>query len=118
MRKNKGYQKDIRHTWHKKEPHNSCAIGENLTLEQYIDSISKCLDSRVETCKKEYEKIATKTTLEGKALYEYCRNWLMWEVKFDINYQTDEFTLVPLNKALEMIEEERREIIGRRLYSN
>lgn len=117
MRKNKGYLKDMHKFWRKKEPHNSYPIGENMTLEQYIDYISKCIDSRVETCKKEYEKIATKTTLEGKALYEYCRNWLMWEVKFDINYQTDEFTLVPLNKALEMIEEERREIIGRRLYS-
>lgn len=25
MRKDKGYQKDIRNSWHKKEPHNSRA---------------------------------------------------------------------------------------------
>jgi hypothetical protein len=111
MRKNKGYVKDMRKTWHKKEPHNSCAKGENLTLEQYIDSISKFLDSRVETCKKEYEKISHKTTLVGEDLRKYCRDWMLWEVKFD-----NHCNLIPLDKALEMIEEERRRIIGRRLY--
>ena len=118
MRKNKGYQQDIRKTWHRNERINSYADGNNETLEQYIDIINKCFDERVEICKKEYEKISHKTTLEGKALYEYCRNWLMWEVKFDINYQTNEFTLVPLEKALEMIEEDRRKTLGRHLYSN
>lgn len=112
MRKNKGYQKDIRNSWHKKEPHNSCAKGENLTLEQYIDYINKCLDSRIETCKKEYEKIVTKTTLVGEDLRKYCRDWMLWEVKFD-----NHCNLIPLNKALEMIEEERRRTIGRWLYS-
>ena len=117
MRKNKGYLKDMRKSWYKKEPHNSCAIGENLTLEQYVGKINAAFDIRIETCKKEYTKIATKTTLEGKALYEYCRNWMMWEVEFDINYQTDEFTLVPLEKALEMLENDRRRTIGRCLYN-
>lgn len=112
MRKNKGYLKDIRNTWHKKEPHNSRAKGENLTLEQYIDYINKCLDGRVETCKKEYEKISNKTTLVGEDLRKYCRDWMLWEVKFD-----NHWNLIPLDNALEMIEEERRKIIGRHLYS-
>lgn len=116
MRKNKGYQKDKCSSWRGNKECIKDASGENMTLEQYIDFINKCLDSRVETCKKEYEKISHKTTLEGKALYEYCRNWMMWEVKFDINYQTDEFTLVPLDKALEMLENDRRRTIGRELY--
>ena len=118
MRKNKGYQKDIYNTYYRKERINNFAKGHNETLEQYIDIINKCFDERIETCKKEYTKITTKTTLEGKALYEYCHNWLMWEVKFDINYQTNEFTLIPLERALEMIEEDRRKILGKRLYSN
>ena len=112
MRKNKGYLKDMRKSWHKKEPHNSRAKGENLTLEQYIDFINKCLDNRVETCKKEYEKIRYKTTLVGEDLRKYCRDWMLWEVKFD-----NHWNLIPLDKALEMIEEERRKIIGRDLYS-
>lgn len=117
MRKNKGYQKDKCSSWRGNKECIKHASGENKTLEQYIDIINKCFDERIETCKKEYTKIATKTTLEGKALYEYCRNWLMWEVKFDINYRTDEFTLVPLEKALEMLENDRRRTLGRELYS-
>ena len=112
MRKNKGYQKDIRKTWHCNEKINSYALGENMTLEQYIDFINKCLDSRVETCKKEYEKISDKTTLVGEDLRKYCRDWMFWEVKFD-----NHCNLIPLNKALEMIEQDRRKIIGRRLYN-
>ena len=112
MRKNKGYQKDIYKTWHRKERRNSFAEGENITLEQYIDTISKCLDSRVETCKKEYEKISHKTALVGEDLRKYCRDWMLWEVKFD-----NDCNLIPLDKALEMIEEDRRKIIGRRLYN-
>ena len=112
MRKNKGYQKDIRNTWHKRVPYNSYPKGENMTLEQYIDFINKCLDCRVETCKKEYEKISHKTTLVGEDLRKYCRDWMLWEVKFD-----NHCNLIPLDKALEMIEEERRKIIGKHLYS-
>lgn len=112
MRKNKGYQKDMRKSWHKKEPHNSHAIGENITLEQYINTINKCLDSRVETCKKEYEKISHKTTLVGEDLKKYCRDWMLWEVKFD-----NHCNLIPLDRALEMIEEDRRRIIGRHLHN-
>ena len=112
MRKNKGYQKDMCKSWRKKEPHNSCTIGENITLEQYIDTISKCFDNRVETCKKEYEKISYKTTLVGEDLRKYCRDCMFWEVRFD-----NHCNLITLDKALEMIEEERRRTIGKRLYS-
>ena len=112
MRKDKGYQKDNK-SWGIKNPINSYAKGSNLTLEQYIDFIGKCFDSRVETCKKEYEKISHKTTLVGEDLRKYCRDWMLWEVKFD-----NHWNLIPLDKALEMIEEDRRKTIGRRLYSN
>lgn len=111
MKKNKGYQKDIRKTWHWNKRINSSAEGYNETLEQYIDNINKCLDSRIETCKKEYEKISNKTTLMGEDLKKYCRDYMFWEVKFDNHYN-----LIPLDKALEMIEEDRRKIIGRYLY--
>ena len=112
MRKDKGYQRDNK-SWGRKNPINSYARGENMTLEQYVDFINKCLDSRVKTCKKEYEKISHKTTLVGEDLRKYCRDWLLWEVRFDNNCN-----LIPLDKALEMIEEDRRKTIGRRLYSN
>lgn len=112
MRKNKGYQQDIYKSWHRKERINSYAQGSNLTLEQYIDFINKCVDSRIETCKKEYEKISHKTTLMGEDLRKYWHDWLLWEVRFD-----NHCNLIPLDKALEMIKEDRREIIGRRLYS-
>lgn len=113
MRKNKGYQQDIYKSWRRKERINSYAKGSNLTLEQYIDFINKCLDNRIETCKKEYEKISHKTTLVGEDLRKYCRDWMFWEVRFD-----NHCNLIPLDKALEMIEEDRRKIIGRHLYSN
>lgn len=111
MRKNKGYQKDMRKTWHRKERINSYAKGYNVTLEQYIDNINKCLDRRVEACKKQYEKIATKTTLTGEDLRKYRRDCMFWEVKFD-----NHCNLIPLDKALEMIEEDRRKTIGMYLY--
>lgn len=114
MRKNKGYQQDWhKHSYRTKEQHNSYANGENMTLEQYINTINKCLDSRVETCKKEYEKISHKTTLVGEDLRKYCRDCMFWEVKFD-----NHCNLIPLDRALEMIEEDRKKTIGRRLYSN
>ena len=53
MRKNKGYQKDMCKSWRKKEPHNSCTIGENITLEQYVGKINNAFDRRIEGCKKD-----------------------------------------------------------------
>ena len=113
MRKDKGYQKDIYKSWRRKERINSSAKGHNETLEHYIDNINKDFDKRRENCKKEYEKIATKTTLVGKDLYDYCHNLLLWEVCFNNNW-----TLVPLEEALDRIEEDRRKTLARRLYSD
>ena len=113
MRKNKGYQKDIKNTWHRKERINSSAKGHNETIEQYVAHVNECFDRRIEWCKKEYEKIATKTTLQGKDLYDYCHNQLMWHVAFN-----NDWSLVPLEEALNRIEEDRRKTLGKRLYSN
>ena len=114
MRKNKGYQQDIYKSCRRKERINSYAKGSNLTLEQYINEENTYFDIRIKTCKKEYEKISTlTTTLTNKDLQKYCRDCTFWEVKFDNNCN-----LIPLDKTLEMIEEDRRKTIGRRLYSN
>ena len=117
MRKNKGYQKDKCSGWRRTKECIKYASGENMTLEQYIDFINKCFDERIETCKRQYEKISTKTTLEGKDLYKYCREYSMWEIRFNVDYDKNEYTLIPLDKALEMIKEDRRKTIGRHLYS-
>jgi len=112
MRKNKGYQKDIRNTWHKKEPHNSYAKGENLTLEQYVGKINAAFDIRIEACKKAYQKLLEKTTLVGDDLRKYCRDFLTWDVRFD-----EKSNLLPLEDTIAYIEEERRRAIGKHLYS-
>ena len=113
MRKGKGYQKDIRKTWHRKERINSSAKGHNDTLEQCIARVNESFDKRIECCKKEYEKVSTKTTLQGKDLYKYCHSQLMWSVAFN-----NDWTLVPLDEALSRIEEDRRKTLARRLYSS
>ena len=94
MRKDKGYQKDLQHY--------SYASGENKSLEQYLADIDKRFDERIADAKKSYARIASKTTLTGKALRDYCREWMLWEVRFD-----DEFNLVPLEDVLAEIERER-----------
>ena len=112
MRNNKGYQKDwYRYSWRNKERRNSWANGENKTREQILKEVNANFDHRVETCKKEYEKISKKTTLIGKELRKYCRNWLLWEVQFD-----DELNLIPLEKALEKLENQRERSLASTLY--
>ena len=113
MRTNKGYQQDIYKSCRRKESINSFAKGSNLTLEQYINEENTYFDNRIKTCKEEYEKISNKTTLVGEDLRKYCHDWMLWEIRFD-----DQCNLILLDKALEMIEEDRRKTIGRRLYSN
>ena len=112
MRKNKGYQKDIHHYWHRSDAEINRAKGVNKTLEQYINDINKEFDKRIELCKKEYAIIATKTTLVGKDLRDYCREYSLWEIRFDKN-----LNLIPLEIALKMNEEDRRRVLGKRLYS-
>ena len=82
-----------------------------MSLEETIERANMEIDERVATCRKEYAKIAAKTTLVGKGLYLYCKDWMLWEVRFD-----DYLNLVPLEKALEMIEDDRRRAIARRTY--
>ena len=94
MRKGKGYQKDLRHY--------SYASGENKSLEQFLADIDKRFDERIADAKKSYARIASKTTLTGKALRDYCREWMLWEVKFN-----NESELIPLEDVLAEIERER-----------
>ena len=103
MRKGKGYQKDLRHY--------SYASGENKSLEQYLADIDKRFDERIAYAKKSYARIASKTTLTGKALRDYCREWMLWEVRFD-----DEFNLVPLEDVLAEIEHERERYKDKQSY--
>lgn len=103
MRKNKGYQQD----WHKrsyriKEQYNSHAHGENKSMEQCLADIDKSFDARIKATYKAYGKIATKTTLVGEDLRKYCRDWMLWEVKFD-----DSLNLIPLEEAIKQLEMER-----------
>lgn len=108
-RKNKGYQKDHNRRYGYM---NSWAAGTNKSLEEYIADSNKQFDARVETAKKEYAKISKWTTLSGEELYKACRDALMWEVKFD-----RECNLIPLEKALEMIENSRRRCVDSCKYS-
>ena len=94
MRKDKGYQKDLHHY--------SYASGENKSLEQYLADIDKRFDERIANAKTSYARIASKTTLTGKALRDYCREWMLWEVKFN-----NESELIPLEDVLAELERNR-----------
>ena len=103
MRKNKGYQQDLhKHSYRTKEQYNSAAKGENKSMEQCLADIDKGFDLRIKSAYKEYAKIATKTTLVGEDLRKYCRDWMLWEVKFD-----DNLNLIPLEVAIKQLEMER-----------
>lgn len=103
MRKNKGYQPDWRkRSYRIKEQSNSSAKGENKSLVQCLAAIDEGFDARIKAAYKEYAKIATKTTLVGEDLRKYCRERMLWEVKFD-----DGLNLIPLEEAIEQIEIER-----------
>lgn len=100
MRKNKGYQKDwYKHSWRTKEQSNSGAKGDNKTQEECLAEIDHKFDLRIKAAKKEYEKIANKTTLVGKELRQYCDDQMLWGVKFD-----DNLNLIPLAKVLNDID--------------
>lgn len=91
MRKSKGYQKG-----------KSYAEGENKTLEQYLGDIDRRFDKRIKEAKRSYEYITKRTTLVGKDLREFCRNRMLWEVRFDNNGD-----LIPLEKVLAELEKNR-----------
>ena len=112
MRKDKGYQKDLRHySYRTRHPANSYASGENKSLEQYLADIDKRFDERIADAKKSYARIATKTTLSGKALRDYCREWMLWEVKFD-----NESNLIPLEDVLAELEHNRERYKASKSY--
>ena len=64
---------------------NSYASGENKSLEQYLEDIDKRFNERIENTRKAYERISRRTTLEGEELRDYCREWMLWEVRLDDN---------------------------------
>ena len=103
MRNNKGYQQDwYKRSYRIREQSNTYAKGENKSIEQCLVEIDKNFDARIKAAYKEYEKIATKTTLVGKDLRKYCREQMLWEVKFD-----DNFNLIPLEETIKQLEIER-----------
>ena len=112
MRKNKGYQLDIYKSWRGKEEKLSRASGVNKTPEQILEEVNAGFDYRVRTCQKEYEKIAKKITLVGEDLRKYCKDYMLWEVKFDTDGN-----LIPLEEALIMLEKDRQRYLGKCLYS-
>ena len=112
MRKGKGYQKDLHHySYRTQRPANSYASGENKSLEQYLADIDKRFDERIADAKTSYARIASKTTLTGKALRDYCREWMLWEVKFN-----NESELIPLEDVLAEIERERERYKDKQSY--
>ena len=104
MRKDKGYQKDLQHY--------SYASGENKFLEQFLADIDKMFDGRIAYAKKAYARIATKTTLTGKALRDYCNDCMLLEVRFD-----DECNLIPLEDVLAELERERERYKDKQSYN-
>ena len=102
MRKDKGYQKDC---------HYSYASGENKSLEQFLTDIDKRFDERIADAKKSYARIASKTTLTGKALRDYCSDCMLLEVKFN-----NESELIPLEDVLAEIERERERYKDKQSY--
>ncbi|MBO6256227.1 MAG: hypothetical protein J6O49_21710 [Bacteroidaceae bacterium] len=81
---------------------NSYASGENKSLEQYLEDIDKRFNERIENTRKAYERISRRTTLEGEELRDYCREWMLWEVRFDDNGE-----LVPMEDVIKSIETSR-----------
>lgn len=112
MRKNKGYQLDIYKSWHRKEGKLSWAGGENKTPEQILEEANARFDERIEICKRAYEKVSKKTTLVGKDLRKYCRDFMLWEVKFDTDGN-----LIPMEEAIALLEKDRQRYLGKCLYS-
>ena len=111
MRKNKGYQLDTCNGWRRGEGKISHAEGKNKTPEQILEDVEERFDYRVRNCQKEYERIAKKTTLIGEELRKYCRDLMLYEVRFD-----DKCNLIPLEEALAMLEKDRQRCLESKLY--
>jgi len=108
--KRKGYQRDL----HRGRPVNSYPAGENKSLEQCIAEIDKRFDVRIQETAKEYDRVSKmiQDGLSGEELFERCRAYMMWNVKFD-----DEHHLIPLDRAVRLLNEARRKVIDQTKYS-
>ena len=103
MRNNKGYQKDkCAFGWQKGKPINNFASGKNKSFEQYLKDIDDKFDKRIDETKRSYDKISKKTTLIGEDLRKYCRDCMLWEVRFD-----EYGKLIPLQDVIKELEERR-----------
>lgn len=109
MRQNKGYQRDI----HRRSRVNSFPTGENKSLEQCIAEVDKRFDDKIRNTMKEYDRVSNmiQDGLSGEELFEKCRAYLMWNVKFD-----DEHHLIPLDRVVRLLNEARRKVIDQTKY--
>ena len=106
----KGYQRDL----HCGRPVNSYPAGENRTLEQCIAEVDKQFDVRIQETVNEYERVSRmiQDGLSGEELFERCRAYMMWNVKFDDNHH-----LMSLDRVVRLLNEARRKAIDQTKYS-
>lgn len=109
MRKNKGYQREGRVEYFNSG--NSYASGKNKTIEQITEDVNKNIDKKIENTRKEYEKVLEQTTLVGKDLYKYCRDYMLRNVKFDTNHN-----LIPLKEVIEKLDKGRDRAVSQELH--
>lgn len=106
-RKNKGYQRE-----YDRRGRELCyPEGDNKSLEQVELSCDNNTLNRINIAKDSYNKIAKHPELSGKALKDYCREWMLWEVKFD-----DDFNVIPLETVIEQIKNDCRHYKSSRIY--
>jgi len=106
-RKNKGYQREYDRRGRK-----LCfPEGDNKSLEQVELSCDNNTLQRINLAKNSYKEIAKHPELTGKALKDYCREWMLWEVKFD-----DNFNVIPLETVIEQIKNDCRHYKSSRIY--
>lgn len=114
MRK-KGYQKDGR-SYYTNKPTNSFPIGHNKTIEQFLADIDKEYDIRAKLAKKSYEELkrvlAKHNDWSADEIKQYCRDYMLWDVKFDRNSNP-----IPLQIILKNIEKERERTKESRAYT-
>ena len=106
-RKNKGYQRQ-----YDRRGREVCyPEGDNKSLEQVELSCDNNTLQRINIAKRSYKEIAKHPELSGKALKDYCREWMLWEVKFD-----DNFNVIPLETVIEQIKNDGRHYKSSRIY--
>ena len=73
--------------------------------------MNKKIDGKIENIREEYEYALKEKTLNGKELYKYCRDSMLYNVKFDNN-----FNLIPLEEVIENINKSRARSISKELH--